>query len=416
MWSVGSALAAATASALLCSIALAWPGSSSGGRGGGTAVGDILAVAMSNLTTAFACAFLSCALTAALTLQRVPKAEPIADAEYAKHVPPLPPSATQSQLYLDMIKRVLLNIPYHEQSYQVALTRSRERGRANPELAAGGRFSLVDRVLGEDISLNTLSMIGLKRLDNIQACVEAALADDVPGDLVETGCAKGGACILMRAVLRVKKEKQRRVLCCDAFGDAKPPPKPLAEVVLYCLLRPIHLLLTLLSYWPSETWHLSLYAKLMKLQHHFPVDTDHCSRDTVNSFLFFLRQGSKFVKPCVPPVGTGLASVRSHFARLGLLDEQVVFVQGFFSETLLTAPVERIAVLRLDGDLYASTMDGLEHLYPKLSPGGYCIVDDYYSFDECREAIDEYRHKHGIDAEMTRIDNMSVYWRVPPDE
>ena len=73
-------------------------------------------------------------------------------------------------------------------------------------------------------------------------------------------------------------------------------------------------------------------------------------------------------------------------------------------------------MLRLAGDLYASTRDALVHMSPKLAVGGYCIVDDYYSFDECREAIDEYRQAHGIDAEMTRIDNMSVYWRVPPDE
>ena len=400
-WSVGSALAASTASALVCRLVLASDGASSSS--------STFRLALD----AFLCALLSCVLTAALMLPRMPPQRVLGDDEYAQHVPPPPPSATQSQLYLDMIKRILLNIPYHEQSYQVALTRSRERGRPDPCLADRGGFSLVDRVLGEDISLNTLSMIGLKRLDNIHDCVEAALADDVPGDLVETGCAKGGACILMRAILRVKKERKRRVVCCDAFSDAKPPPAPLAEVVLYCLLRPIHLLLTLASFFPSEAWHLRLYAKLMRLQHHFPVDTEHCSRDTVNSFLFFLRQGSRFIRPSAPPVGTGLANVRSHFARLGLLDEQVVFVQGFFNETLPSAPVERIAVLRLDGDLYASTMDGLVHLYPKLSPGGFCIVDDYFSFDECRQAVDEYRALHGITAEMIRIDNMSLFWRVP---
>ena len=58
-------------------------------------------------------------------------------------------------------------------------------------------------------------------------------------------------------------------------------------------------------------------------------------------------------------------------------------------------------------------MDGLDHLYPKLAPGAFCIVDDYYSFDECRKAVDEYREAHQITESMVRIDNVAVYWRVP---
>ena len=73
--------------------------------------------------------------------------------------------------------------------------------------------------------------------------------------------------------------------------------------------------------------------------------------------------------------------------------------------------MQKIALLRLDGDLYASTVDALVALYPKLQRGGFCIVDDYYQFEECRQAIDEYRDEHGIDDELVRIDNCSVYWR-----
>ena len=281
---------------------------------------------------------------------------------------------------------------------------------AENQPAAGVIFGCTSTTYDE---CHSLSMVGLARLDNIQACVEAILAEGIAGDFIETGCAKGGACILMRAVLRAHGERRRRVICCDAFSDSKPTAHPAVQVLAYCILRPLHLLLVLASLVPSERWHLRLYAALMRLQHHFPVDTAHVSRDTVRSFLFFLRRGHLFVKPAVPPVGTGLAAVRSHFARLGLLDEQVCFVKGFFSETLPSAPVDRLALLRLDGDLYASTMDGLVHLYPKLTPGAFCIVDDYFSFDECRQAVDEYRAKHAITAEMTRIDNMSVFWRVP---
>lgn len=342
-----------------------------------------------------------------VTRAAAPK-QAVSEAEYTELTPPLAASATQGALYLDMIKRVLLNIVYHEQSYQVSFTRSRASGQPVPRLARD--FSLKQRMLGEDLSLNCLSMIGIARLDNIQACVEAIVAEDVPGDLIETGCAKGGACILMRAALRVKKDRTRRVICCDTFSDGRPPPPVLAAL----LFRPLWEVLRLLTFIPSSWWHRTLYVFLMKLQSSFPVDLKHLSQDTIDSFLFFLQRGQQFVKPVTPCNGHSLDAVKSHFARLGLLDEQVVFLKGFFADTLPAAKFKKnsLSLLRLDGDLYDSTMDGLVHLYPKLSKGAFCIVDDYYSFDECREAVDEYRAAHGIEAEMVRIDNMSVYWRV----
>ena len=112
--------------------------------------------------------------------------------------------------------------------------------------------------------------------------------------------------------------------------------------------------------------------------------------------------------------GLGAALPKAPTSRLfvcGLLDDRVLFLKGFFAETLPAAPVQKIALLRLDGDLYASTVDALVALYPKLQRGGFCIVDDYYQFEECRQAIDEYRDEHGIDDELVRIDNCSVYWR-----
>jgi len=71
--------------------------------------------------------------------------------------------------------------------------------------------------------------------------------------------------------------------------------------------------------------------------------------------------------------------VKANFARYGLLDEQVRFLPGWFEDTLPTAPISQIAVLRLDGDMYDSTMVALRSLYPKLSVGGYVIVDDYHA-------------------------------------
>ena len=102
---------------------------------------------------------------------------------------------------------------------------------------------------------------------------------------------------------------------------------------------------------------------------------------------------------------------RRNFERYCLLDEQVRFLKGWFSDTLPDAPIEELAVVRLDGDLYESTMDGLVNLYPKLSPGGYCIIDDYGHIDACRQAVDDYRSAHGIEEEMLVIDGAGSYWR-----
>ena len=73
--------------------------------------------------------------------------------------------------------------------------------------------------------------------------------------------------------------------------------------------------------------------------------------------------------------------------------------------------MRRLALLRLDGDLYESTMDALVHLYPKLEPGGYLIVDDYGDIPACRQAVHDYRSRHGITEEIEPIDWTGVFWR-----
>jgi hypothetical protein len=106
-----------------------------------------------------------------------------------------------------------------------------------------------------------------------------------------------------------------------------------------------------------------------------------------------------------------LNAVRSNFARYGLLDSQVSFLKGFFNATLPTAPISKLSILRVDADLYESTMDALTHLYPRLSPGGYAIFDDYRNLHDCRRAIDEYRTKNGITEEIQIIDSRAVFWQ-----
>ena len=95
----------------------------------------------------------------------------------------------------------------------------------------------------------------------------------------------------------------------------------------------------------------------------------------------------------------------------GLLDAQVCFLPGWFRDTLPKAPIERLALMRLDGDWYESTRDALENLYPKLSPGGFAIIDDYGIPIGCRRAVDEYRQRHAIQEPLTWVNGATVYWR-----
>jgi hypothetical protein len=108
---------------------------------------------------------------------------------------------------------------------------------------------------------------------------------------------------------------------------------------------------------------------------------------------------------------TSYEDVREHFDRFGLLDDQVEFLVGWFHDTLPSAPIDRLALLRLDGDLYDSTYDALDALYPKVSVGGYVIVDDYGTFAECREAVHDYLDASGVSVNVQDIDDDAKYWQ-----
>ena len=106
--------------------------------------------------------------------------------------------------------------------------------------------------------------------------------------------------------------------------------------------------------------------------------------------------------------------MRANFARYGLLDDRTIFLEGLFQDTLPQLHDERFALIRLDGDMYESTIVALDHLYPQLSPGGYVIIDDYYgAIAACRKAVTDFRNREGIDAEINRVDWTGIWWRKP---
>ncbi|MFJ9520140.1 TylF/MycF/NovP-related O-methyltransferase [Kitasatospora sp. NPDC101801] len=207
------------------------------------------------------------------------------------------------------------------------------------------------RSSGLDLPTTAHTMVGLKRLDNVQACVERVLADGVPGDLIETGVWRGGVCILMRAVLAAHGVRDRRVWVADSFEGVPV----------------VH----------SESHPLDREMELHR----------------INGVLKVTRE-----------------EVAENFARYGLLDDQVRFLEGWFEQTLPSAPIGALAVLRLDGDLYESTTDALTHLYPKLSVGGFVIVDDY-NIEPCRQAVTDFRARHGIREPILPVDTCGVHWR-----
>jgi O-methyltransferase len=205
---------------------------------------------------------------------------------------------------------------------------------------------------GLDWPAHGLTMVGLKRLDNVQMCIESVLADGVPGDMIETGVWRGGTAMFMRAVLKAHSVTDRRVFVADSFEGL---PVPDADT--------------------------------------YPVD-EGCQ----------LHEWEFLAVP--------LEEVKENFARYDLLDDQVQFVKGWFRDTMPALAGQQWSIIRMDGDMYESTMTVLEHLYPGLVPGGYLIIDDY-RIRRCRTAVHDFRDAHGITEEIVRVDRTGAYWRKP---
>ncbi|TFY90129.1 macrocin O-methyltransferase [Pseudomonas kairouanensis] len=197
------------------------------------------------------------------------------------------------------------------------------------------------------------TMIGKKRLANVRALTESVLGNHIQGDLIETGVWRGGACILMRAVLDAYCVTDRRVWVADSF-EGLPPPD----------------------------------------HEKYPADTG----DTFHTY---------------DELSVPMEQVMRNFEKYGLLDEQVVFLKGWFKDTLTTAPIEKLALLRLDGDMYESTLDALSALYDKVSSGGYVIVDDYNVVPACKQAVHDFLAAREFAPTLVEIDGVGVYWQVP---
>lgn len=212
-------------------------------------------------------------------------------------------------------------------------------------------FNPTKRDLGRAMPRYAHTMIGNQRLNNLRVLAEHVVMHDVPGDFIETGVWRGGACIFMRAILKAYGVTDRKVWVADSFQGLPPPD---AE--------------------------------------QYPAD---------KGLNFHIHK----------ELAVTAEQVKANFAKYNLLDSQVEFLPGWFKDTLPAAPIERLALLRLDGDMYESTIVALDALYHKLSPGGFAIIDDYGDVPACRAAVTDYRSRKGIQDAICDIDGTGVFWQ-----
>jgi O-methyltransferase len=276
--------------------------------------------------------------------------------------PTVAPSLEAVTAYLHLLKKTLLRFPLSEEDRAM---RSQIAGIRAPDLVEIDRWintsplelghecpDVEGRAAGRDWPASAETMIGLFRMDNLHALLLDVIQRGVPGDVAETGAWRGGATIFMRAVLRACRDVDRRVWVADSF-EGLPPPDP----------------------------------------GRFPADAG----DTHWQH---------------PELSVSLPEVKANFERYGMLDRQVRFLPGWFRDTLPDAPIDELALLRIDGDMYESTMVALRSLYPKVSRGGYVIVDDYGALQSCREAVEDFRRDRSVSEPLLPIDWTGVMWQV----
>ena len=218
------------------------------------------------------------------------------------------------------------------------------------ELLSVVNFNQSNRVRGLDWTYLGSTMTGLERINNVQKLISQVVQDNVPGDYLEAGVWRGGSSVFARGVLRALNQGQRKSYVCDSFRGLPPGNKQLH---------------------PHDTnWDNTPYLEVSEMD------------------------------------------VATSFREASLLDENVIFVKGFFNDSLkpLAQKVGSMAILRLDSDLYESTVDILYHFYDKLSVGGYVIVDDWDGFPS-KVACEDFLAVHKVEPEFVRIDEISVYWQ-----
>lgn len=248
-------------------------------------------------------------------------------------------------MYINLLKKALLGI----------LDEKHEKIDGNGNLAITKRHHIQlymtdnDFLNGNGWAARAYSMIGIKRMDNIENLIKDIIENKIEGDFIETGVWRGGATIFMNGI-NTFYNLNRKIFVADSFeGLPKPDPK-----------------------YPEDASDKLYRLKMLK------VDLD---------------------------------TVQNNFKRFDLLNDNVIFIKGFFEHSLKDAPIEKLSLMRLDGDMYSSTIQVLEQLYDKLSIGGYVIIDDY-GLPGAYQAVHDFIDKNKLNVKLITIDtSLSIYWK-----
>ena len=199
------------------------------------------------------------------------------------------------------------------------------------------------------------TMTSLERLYALHRAVLYVSDHEIPGAIVECGVWRGGSSMLAARSLLDQGDTSRDLVLYDTFdGMTRPDAVDVSSLGKVALER-----------WKSA------------------------ARST---------GGSDWA-------AASLEEVRANMLSTDYPSEKLVFVKGPVEETIPEAVPNEIAILRLDTDWYASTRHELEHLFPRLSPGGVLIVDDYGCWDGARKAVDEYLGSIDLPIYLNRIDS-----------
>lgn len=188
-----------------------------------------------------------------------------------------------------------------------------------------------------------LTLLPWSALEHLHFAIKDTVQRQIEGDFIETGVWRGGACILAKAIYN-ELRPTTKIYLADSF-EGLPMPN--------------------ISEYPQD------------------IGDTH-----------YLDQNLK----------VSVEQVTENFKKFNLLDENIIFVKGWFKDTIPNLNVQKLSILRLDGDMYESTIQVLEHLYDKLSVGGYCIIDDFFHRG-CYSAVMDFRRNRNISTQIHKVDN-----------
>lgn len=199
------------------------------------------------------------------------------------------------------------------------------------------------------------TMTTAERMFGLYKAVRYIVEAGIPGSLVECGVWKGGSVMMMAETLMHVGQQDRDLYLFDTF-DRMPPPSDV------------------------DVRFDGISAQSMMDQEE-PVDTPESIWCMSNE-----------------------AEVRANLRRTRYPEERFHLIPGRVEDTIPGKAPENIALLRLDTDWYDSTLHELEHLYPRLAPGGVLIIDDYGHWDGARKATDEYLARLPVKILLNRLD------------